>query len=98
MKTIQKIVLFSVLACTLSMGLVSCGPPPEATVFGVPEHTWVTLTPQERQQIISGYNDQAKINAQNAPMEGVISATSRAIKNEQNIKAAGQSGFPSPGF
>ena len=89
-----KIALITAVSCTLSMGLISCGPPPEPQVFGVPEHVWVTLTPQERQHVISGYNTQQKINAQNAPMENVISSTAGAINNEQNMKAAQQSGFP----
>jgi hypothetical protein len=92
----SKIALITGVTCTLSMGLISCGPPPEPQVFGVPEHVWVTLTPAERQQVINGYNTQQKINAQNAPMENVISATQGAITNEQNIKASQQNG--NPGF
>jgi hypothetical protein len=92
----SKIALITGLTLTLSMGLISCGPPPEPTVFGVPEHVWTTLSPQERQQVINGYNTQQKINAQNAPVEGVIGATAAAINNEQNLKAAQQS--QSPGF
>jgi hypothetical protein len=93
----SKLILITTVTCTLSMGLISCGPPPEPTVFGVPEHVWTTLSPQERQQVINGYNTQQKINAQNAPVEGVIGATEAAINNAQNLKAAeqsGSSGFP----
>jgi|688.fasta_scaffold2334658_1 hypothetical protein len=95
MKFLIKTVFLTAAAFSLSMGLISCGPPPEPTVFGVPEHVWVTLSPQERQQVINGYNTEQKINAQNAPIEGVISATAGAINNQQNLNAAqNNNGFP----
>jgi hypothetical protein len=95
MKFLIKPLGITATALSLSMGLISCGPPPEPTVFGVPEHVWVTLSPQERQQVINGYNTQQKINAQNAPIEGVISATAGAINNQQTLNDAQRNnGFP----
>ena len=74
------------IASTLLCGavLAACQPA-EPTVFGVRESVWKTLSPQEKKQVIKGYNETQKINAKNAPLESAIGATSAAVQNKQNM-------------
>lgn len=74
--------LLSILA--ISIMLTACKPSPPQ-IFGVNQNVWNSLTPDQKQQVIKGYNQRQKINAQNAPLESAIGATSAAVQNKQNM-------------
>ena len=75
--------IFTVVA--LSVTLAGCTPP-EPTVFGVPQSQWNMLSKSEKQQVIQGYNQRQKINAQNAPVNNALSAASSIIQNNNYYK------------
>lgn len=87
MKTlsIRKITsqLLIVAACGV---LLSACQPPEQMMFGVPKSQWNALSPSQKQQVIQGYNQTQRINAQNAPINNTIGAASRIIQNENYMK------------
>ncbi len=54
----------------------------EPTAFGVPQSTWNTLSPQQKQTVIAGYNQRKAIKQQNAPLESAIGAASAILQNQ----------------
>lgn len=68
----------------IALVLTACQPA-EPTVFGVKQSVWKTLTSSEKKQVIQGYNERQKINAQNAPIDNAIGATAAAVQNKQNM-------------
>lgn len=48
--------------------LVACGPP---LVFGIPQDQWDQLSPQQRNQVIAGYNQRKYVETQLAPLSAV---------------------------
>lgn len=57
------------LLCLPILFLTACEP----TVFGIPQSTFNSLTPQQKQQVIDAYNQREQIKAENAPLESAIS-------------------------
>ena len=90
----KKIIASAALTSLLLITLSGCKPPPP-TVFGVRESVWKTLSPQEKRQVIKGYNQTQKINAQNAPVNNVIGATNAAVQEAQ-YQRAWRNNIPSP--
>ncbi|WP_342220084.1 hypothetical protein [Rickettsiella endosymbiont of Miltochrista miniata] len=60
--------------------LVACGPP---SIFGIPQDQWDQLNQQQRSQVIEGYNQRTKTEAQVAP----IFAIANALKTKKNSAA-----------
>ena len=71
-----------VLLISGSLFLGGCTPP-EPTMFGIPQSQWNQLSPAEKREVIKGYNEQQKINAQNAPVESLISGAQSVIEQKQ---------------
>lgn len=61
----------------LTSMLAACQP----YVFGVPQSTWDTLTPAQRQQVIDGYNQRKAIQEQNAPIQNAINTAGMILNN-----------------
>lgn len=72
----MKVKPLTLLAASL-LFLSGCGPQ-VPMIFGVPQSQWQHLSPAERQQVIAGYNERQKINAQNAPLNNAINAAGTA--------------------
>ena len=51
--------------------LAACGPP---LIFGIPQDQWAQLNQQQRSQVIEGYNQRTKTEAQVAPIYAVVDA------------------------
>jgi hypothetical protein len=81
MNALGKIILVAVVGLTLA----GCTPP-QPMMFGVPQTQWNTLTQQQKQQVIQGYNQRQRINAQNAPINNAISDASSIIRNNNYYK------------
>lgn len=63
--------------------LTACGPP---TVFGIPQEQWNQLNQQQRSQVIDGYNQRTKAEAQVAPIYAIadaLKAKKKTAKAEQ---------------
>lgn len=78
------------LICAVALGgalmtLVGCGPQ-EPMVFGVPQSQWNTLSAAEKKQVIQGYNQRQKIDAQNAPINNAIGAASDIIQENNSYR------------
>ena len=84
-----------IAAALIGLTLTACTPP-EPMYFGVPASQWKTLSPAEKKQVIKGYNQREKINAQNAPAENFISATKAVIKQKQAQKYREKHPFAPP--
>lgn len=89
MKT--RFLITPILAAVLLAGCT----PPEATYFGVPQSQWVHLSKSQQKQVIKSYNHQQQvqaqadakrqeIEAQNAPIQALISATQDVMNNKNN--------------
>lgn len=72
---------YFLLGSLFSLLLIGCQPP-EPVVFGMPQSQWNTLTRDQQNQVIQGYNEQQRINAQNAPIENAISAAQTILGNK----------------
>lgn len=68
--------------------LVACGPP---TIFGIPQDQWDQLNQQQRSQVIDGYNQRTKAEAQVAP----IYAIANALKDKRNSRVKPKEPFGS---
>lgn len=68
--------------------LAACGPP---LVFGIPQEQWDQLNQQQRSQVIEGYNQRTKAEAQVAP----IFAIADALKAKKNSAATPSKPFDS---
>lgn len=66
--------------------LLSACTPPEPMVFGVPQSQWNTLSSNQKQQVIQGYNQREEINAENAPINNAIGAASQVIQQNNAYK------------
>jgi hypothetical protein len=64
----------------LPLFLIACAPQP--TMFGVPQDQWERLTPAQQQEVIRGYNEQQRIQQQNAPIESAIARTQIHAKHQ----------------
>ncbi len=91
MKRFLSCVLAGSLIATV---LVGCGPS-QPTVFGVPQNQWNSLSKSEKQQVIKGYNQRQRIDAQNAPLNNAINEASGIIQQNNNYKYM-QSNFTPP--
>ncbi len=85
MKKIIRIAKGIIIAAGCAILLSACQPP-EQMMFGVPKSQWNALSSSEKQQVIQGYNQTRRINAQNAPINNTIGAASRIIQNENYMK------------
>ena len=93
-------VMLKVIAVSTVATLVLAGcAPSEPQVFGVPQSQWNQLSKKQQHQVIKSYNRQqeiqarsdaerAKIDAQNAPVTDLISATKSVVDHRNN------NGFP----
>lgn len=68
--------------------LAACGPP---MIFGIPQEQWNQLNQQQRNQVIEGYNQRTKAEAQVAP----IYAIADALKAKKNSAATPNKPFDS---
>ncbi|WP_342227656.1 hypothetical protein [Rickettsiella endosymbiont of Rhagonycha lignosa] len=68
--------------------LAACGPP---MIFGIPQEQWDQLNQQQRSQVIEGYNQRTKAEAQVAP----IYAIADALKAKKNSDATPNKPFDS---
>lgn len=59
----MKFLTFSLLFIVPFL-LTACGPP---SVFGIPQEQWNQLNQQQRSQVIEGYNQRTKAEAQVSP-------------------------------
>lgn len=84
---IKKFTRIALLGLAVSIGVTSCGPPPPPRVFGVRQSVWNTLSKSEKKEVIKGYNQRQKINAQNAPLNNVINTTGAAVQQHQTQEA-----------
>ena len=71
------------IGMTLLLAMLSGCKPPTPTIFGVSLETWQTLTPQERKEVIKGYNERERIQTQNAPINNAIGAASAIEQQRQ---------------
>ncbi len=55
----------------------------EPQTFGVPQSTWNTLSPEQKQQVIAGYNQRQQIDAENAPIQNAINTAGLLINSSQ---------------
>jgi hypothetical protein len=92
---IKQVWKTALLAGSLALVLAGCTPP-EPTVFGIPQSQWNTLSPGEKQQVIKGYNQREKINAQNAPINNAIGAASSLIQQNNQYKHMHDNFAPPP--
>ena len=82
---------FSAMMC-LAIGLTGCvaaGPPPEPTVFGVPQGQWNTLTHEQQNEVIRGYNQRQQQAEANAPLiaaVGTINSIANQTLQNQRVK------------
>jgi hypothetical protein len=74
----KKLSLVIAFLCITITSLTGCQP----TVFGVPQSTWNTLTPQQKQQVIDGYNQRKAIK--NAIDSAGTILTSPAVMRNQD--------------
>lgn len=66
------------LVLILPFLLVACGPP---LIFGIPQEQWDQLNQQQRNQVIQGYNQKQKVEAQTAPFVAAIDALANKPAN-----------------
>ncbi len=71
--------------------LTGCEPP---EVFGVPQSTWNTLTPEQKQQVIQGYNQRKQIETENAPLQNAINTAGSILGNPATFHPAQTSSAP----
>lgn len=77
------------LVC-LTVCLVGCvsGPPPEPTVFDMPQSQWNTLTSEQQNEVIRGYNERKQKAEANAPfiaaMGAFNSVANQALANQRD--------------
>ncbi len=89
----MKRILSGVLVVSLIAAvLVGCGPS-QPSVFGVPQSQWNSLSNSEKKQVIQGYNQKQRIEAQTAPLNNAINEASDIIQQNNNYKHM-QSNFP----
>jgi hypothetical protein len=55
----------------------------EPTVFGVPQSQWSQLTHAQQNQVIAAYNQRAQTNADNAPLQNIISTAGALVQQSQ---------------
>lgn len=75
----KQFVLGGILLVVTSVALIACEP----MIFGIPQSQWYQLSPEERQQVIAGYNEKERIREKNAPYEHAISAAEAAVAAKQ---------------
>lgn len=85
----MNIIRYLSLIC-LPILLVGClfrppGPPPEPMVFGVPQSQWQTLTRDQQNEVIRGYNQRQQQAEANAPFIAAVNALDTYSK--QTIEA-----------
>lgn len=67
------------LLIPLVLLLAACEP----NVFGVPQSTWNTLSPEQKQQVIAGYNQRQQTDAENAPIQNAINTAGFVLNNSK---------------
>ncbi len=73
--------------------LVACGPP---SIFGIPQDQWDQLNQQQRSQVIEGYNQRTKTEAQVAPIYAVVDALNAKNSNSTPVTPAAPAITPPP--
>lgn len=67
------------LGASFLMLLAGCEP----TMFGMPQAQWNQLTPEQKSQVIQGYNQREQIKEQNAPLYAAIDAANNVLTSNQ---------------
>jgi hypothetical protein len=73
---------FMYLLIVVVLILTGCTALFEPTVFNVPQSQWNQLTPEQKQEVIKGYNEREKIETQMAPVKQAIGAADQYLKNK----------------
>ena len=73
---------FVMLSCIVAAVTLLSGctiTPPEPMMFGMPQSQFQQLTPDQQSQVISGYNQQQQMQAQNAMIVDVANTAATAF-------------------
>lgn len=66
--------------------LLSACAPPEPMMFGIPQSQWQTLTKQQQNAVIEGYNARKATQTANQPYYAAINASQQLIEASQQKK------------
>ena len=80
MKGIKSLLILLSLLGSLVL-LTAC----ERSVFGMPESEFNQLNPQQKQQVIAGYNQREQIRVENEPYEALVGAVGSAMTIHKDI-------------
>lgn len=77
----KNVLYLSVIAVGLIM-LAGCASMFEPTMFDVPQSQWNALTPEQKQEVIKGYNERKNTEAQMAPIKSAVKAADHYLQQK----------------